>query len=280
MAARLRGTDHILRVLGAALLVSCGARAAQDASPDTAEQERLLTTMRAYSEEYVENLPNFICEQITYQYQAGKKATRWRKGDVLTSRLLFSDGREQRGLERVNDRPIRSGVRPWRTPLQTEGEFGILLANIFNSASDAAFTWKRWDLVRGKRVAVFDFSIDTAHSTMTLSLSDLAKAIVPYHGTVYGDAETGVIWRITNAANNLPNQIKTKSISTVIDYDQVMIGNQTYLLPVHASIWLVTDSGNVRNELEFRDYRKFETDSVIKFAAAGDPAQPAPTPKQ
>lgn len=241
---------------------------AQDPPPSGDEQQRLLEAMRSYAREYVENLPNFICEQVTRQYQAGKKPKNWRKGDTLTFRLLFADRQERRNLELVNEKPIRIGMRRWRTPLSTEGEFGILLANIFASASDATFAWRGWQDLRGRRAAVFDYSIDQVHSTLKLSLSDLATAVVPYHGSVYGDPETGAIWRIEDAASNLPKIIDTKSIATEIDYDDVAIGPKHYLLPVQASIWLATDTSNIRNDLEFRNYQKFETESVIKYAAA------------
>ncbi len=257
-----------------ALFACMAARAAQDESPGTAEQERMLAAMRAYSERYLANLPNFLCELITRQYEAGRKPTHWRKGDVLTSRLLFSDGKEQRNLQLVNDKPVRPGSRAWRTPLQTSGEFGALLAKVFDPASDASFAWKDWELIRGRRVAVFDYSVDLSHSTLTLSLSDLAKATVPYDGRVYADPESGAVWRITDFATDLPPKIQTKSISTVIDYDQVPIGDKSYLLPVQADIWLTTDRNNIHNELEFRDYRKFEADSVIKFASTDQSGQP------
>jgi hypothetical protein len=224
--------------------------------------------MRSYARQYVTNLPDFLCEQVTRQYLAGKKPKDWRRGDTLTFRLLFSNSREQRNLELVNDKPIRAGMRRWRTPLSTEGEFGILLADIFASETDATFVWRGWQEIRGRRVAVFDYAVDQAHSTLKLSLNDLAEAVIPYHGSVYGDAENGAIWRIENGADNLPKEIDTKSISTIIDYDDVPIGPKHYLLPVEASIWVATDRNNIRNDLEFRNYRKFETDSIIKYASA------------
>jgi len=239
----------------------------------------MLDAMRLYAEQYVANLPNFICEQVTHQFEAGRKPNRWRAGDVLTSKLLFSNGHEERNLELVNDKPIRPGMRRWRTPLDTEGEFGILLSNIFSTASQASFTWKGWESVRGERVAVLAFAIDIEHSTVALTLDDLVKAVLAYHGTVYANPETGAIWRITDTADDLPKKLHTKSISRSIDYDRVLIGEKRYLLPVQAGIWAVTDTNNVRNELEFRNYRKFETDSVIKFAAADEPASAAANPK-
>jgi hypothetical protein len=267
-----RPATHRVRNASALALLACLAGRAQ--TPPEAEQQHMLDAMRAYALQYVANLPNFLCEQVTRQYQAGRKPNHWRAGDVLTSRLLYSNGEEQRNLELLNDHPIRAAVRSWRTPLQTEGEFGILLDRVFGAASQASFAWAGWQTVRGKRTASFNFAIDVKHSTMTLRLSDLAKATVPYHGTVYGDPQNGAIGRITSEATGLPKELQTESISTTIEYDQVSIGDKAYLLPVQASIWMKTDRNYIRNELEFRKYRKFEADSVIKYASADEPASP------
>jgi hypothetical protein len=275
MVPRPAPTHRIRNASVLALLTCLGGRAQ---NPPEAEQQRMLDAMRVYAVQYVANLPNFLCEQVTRQYQAGKKPDHWRAGDVLTSRLLYSNGEEQRNLELVNDRPVRAAKRRWRTPLQTEGEFGILLDTVFGAESQASFTWNGWQTVGGKRTAAFDFAIDVKHSTMTLRLSDLAKATVPYHGTVCGDPESGAILRITSEATDLPKKLETESISTTIEYDHVLIGDKSYLLPVQASIWMKADRNYVRNELEFRNYRKFEADSVIKYASADEPAAPQAPP--
>ncbi len=59
-------------------------------------------------------------------------------------------------------------------------------------------------MVRGKHLAIFDYSIDKEHSTLRLSLSDFVAAVVPYHGSIYADPATGAIWRISNSASDLP----------------------------------------------------------------------------
>ena len=267
-----RASTHRIRNASLLALLACLAARAQN--PPQAEQQRMLDAMRAYALQYVANLPNFLCQQVTRQYQAGRKPDHWRAGDVLTFKLLYSNGEEQRNVELVNDRPVTGTAHRWRTPLQTEGEFGILLDRVFGADSQASFAWNGWETVRGKRTASFNFAIDVKHSTMTLRLSDLAKATVPYHGIVYADPQNGAILRITSEATGLPKELQTESISTIIEYDQSPIGDKTYLLPVQASIWMKTDRNYIRNELEFRNYRKFEADSVIKYASADEPPNP------
>ncbi|MGA8028389.1 MAG: hypothetical protein WB992_14695 [Bryobacteraceae bacterium] len=247
--------------------IAQSAETASFSPPSDAEQTRLLDAMREYAQKYVSNLPNFICVQVTRQFEAGRKPNRWHKGDSLTSKLVFNHGREERALQLVNDKQVTPGMRRWRTPLTTEGEFGILLGTVFGSMSNTSFVWSRWEVVGETRLAVFDYSVDVAHSTLKLSLSDLAHAIVPYHGTVYADPVTGAIWRISSGTADIPREVKTRSISTIIDYKEVVIGGIAYLLPAKASILLVTDDNHVRNEIEFTGYRKFEADSIITYAS-------------
>jgi len=239
---------------------------ASDAPPDPAAQDRLLEAMEQYGAQYISNLPNFLCLQVTHQYEAGLNSNRWHTGDTLSSRLSFHDRQEKRTLELVNGKPADPLKRRWHTPLTTEGEFGILLANIAAPSSDATFTWNRWEVVRGKRLAVFDFTVDREHSTLTMTLSDLAKAVLAYHGSVYADPQTGAVWRITDAVtSNIPPALHLKEIATVIDYAETSIAGKIYLLPSTASVLTIEDNAKVRNDMEFQDYRKFEAETVIRF---------------
>jgi len=227
--------------------------------------------MHRYAAQYVANLPNFLCTQVTRQYEAGIRSNRWHQGDTLTAKLSFNRGREQRQLDLVNGKPADPVKRQWRSSLRTEGEFGLLLSRVLGPESEAWFTWNRWETVRGKSLAVFDFSVDKRHSTLSLTLSDLASAVVPYHGSVYADPATGAVWRISDTATDIPAKLRTREISTTIDYAEIAIGEKTYLLPVEATVSLLLETKRVRNEMVFEDYRKFETDSAITFGPEAPP---------
>lgn len=251
------------------------ANTAELPAPDAAQQ-KMLEAMGQYASAYISNLPNFICEQVTEQFQAGRKSDKWKKGDTLTSTLTFNQGKEHRNLQLVNNKPIKAGMREWRTPLTTEGEFGILLSRVFGGASNASFKWNGWQTINGQRVAVFDYAIDQQHSTLRLSRSDLAYAVVPYHGSVYGNPDTGVIWRVTDGASDLPKDLDTQAMATTIDYGEVTIGASKYMVPVKASAEADTKARKVRNDMTFRNYRKFESESTITF---GDATTDATTKK-
>ncbi|MBV9265979.1 MAG: hypothetical protein JO061_07415 [Acidobacteriaceae bacterium] len=243
------------------------------APPSAEEQAAIVDSMKRYAQQYVSTLPNFLCMQVTEQYKSDKKAEHWKKGETLTSRLAYVDGREKRTLELVNDKPVRTRTSGWRMPLTTEGEFGELLDRVFADDSQAAFTWNRWDTLGTKHVAVFDFSIEKEHSTLKLTAGDLATAIIAYHGSVNADPKTGAIWRVSDDAVDLPPELRTYEIGTTVEYESIAIGGNSYVLPVHASVLCRTFDGSMRNEIYFRNYRKFEAESTLKYETPGDDPQ-------
>jgi hypothetical protein len=259
-------------------LVALPARS-QETPPSDADQQKMLSAITRYAGDYLSKLPDFICRQITEEFLADKNGKHWHKHDTLTAKLVFSNGREQRTLELVNNKQVRDNRARLHAPLSTEGEFGILLSKIFDDASQAKFSWNGWDTVRGHRVARFDYAIDRAHSSM--SLTNYIKAVVPYHGSVYGDPDTGAVWRVTSGATEIPEAVQIKSIATTVEYDEVPIGNQKYLLPANASVLLAATQDQTRNDMQFTDYRKFEAESTITFGGDGQkPAAQKPQPPQ
>jgi hypothetical protein len=226
--------------------------------------DQILSAARAYANRYISNLPSFICTQTVEQFESDKKARRWRKGDSLTSQLVWDQGREQRTLRLVNNQPL-TDKSAWRSPLVSEGEFGNLLDSILGESSKAVFSWQGWDTMGEKHVAVFTYRVSQQDSSMRLTLGSW-DAVVPFQGLVFTDADTGTVWRITNETKEIPPELETKSISRSVDYSDVVIGDTRFILPVHAEVVLDTGKGNIKNVLRFDSYRKFTAESHLSFS--------------
>ena len=269
---------HPIRIsllLGVGFVFTCQAQF-KDVPSTEDPSKHIFELIEEYAARYVPNLPNFTCDQTTEQYQAGKKGTHWKQLDSFTSKLVFADGHEHRTLQAVNGRAVASGShRTFRQPLSTQGEFAILISNIFGEASGTSFEWQGWQMLAGHRTAVFKYVVDREHSTVKLNRSDLATAVVAYHGDIYADDDTGTILRITNVLDNIPPELQMYSMTTTIDYNPVKVGALSYVLPSAAVVEMATPSGRVRDDLLFRDYRKFEAESTVTFG--GEAAQPAKT---
>jgi hypothetical protein len=237
-------------------------------SPQTPPENasEVIAKVRNYAAAYIDRLPNFLCVQTTTHSAAGRKAEHWRKKETQTAQLVFADGKEKRSVQAVNGKPVVNGRwRGSRNELTTEGEFGILLANILGPDSWADISWGGFENVRGRDLAVVKYSVEQEHSTLRLSRDYLTSAFVAYHGEVFADPTTGAVLRITKELSNIPPELETESSRTVIDYEKVAIGGTDYLLPSTATVEMTIRSGRLRNEMSFEGYRKFEANSTITF---------------
>lgn len=232
--------------------------------PDNASE--IVARARHYAARYIDGLPNFICTQTTTHSAAGRKGDRWSNKGTITAQLVFAGGKEKRTIQAINGKPISTGnSRASRERLTTEGEFGILLANILGPDSMAEITWKGFEKLRDREVAVIRYSVDQEHSTLRLSRDYYASAFVAYFGEVFADPDTGVVLRITKQLADIPPELETENSHTVIDYDKVVIAGADYFLPSTASVEMTIRSGRLRNEMSFNGYRKFEANSTITF---------------
>lgn len=248
----------------------------QDA-PNPSEAQAILNRAHDYADGYINKLPDFLCRQRTDQFQGDKKGRKWKAGDTIDSKLVYAGGREKRTLEAVNGKAPAPGMRrlAWR-PLTTEGEFGILLANVVGADSKAEYQWAGWQELNGKRMAEFSYKMARENSTMKLSRSDLATAVIAYQGKFLVDPDDGRVWRISNEAVDIPEDLETRSLVTAIDYRPVTVGASVYLMPSTAVILMATRSNSVRNELTFSGFQKFETGSTITFGGEGGEGQGTP----
>ena len=73
--------------------------------------------------------------------------------------------------------------------------------------------------------------------------------------------------RITLEAVNIEPSFPIQEAGTVLDYDFADISGQQYLLPLKFEMRMRTGRDLTKNDVEFRLYRKFEADAVIKFDA-------------
>ena len=91
------------------------------------------------------------------------------------------------------------------------------------------------------------------------------RTILGYHGSVWGEADTGRVWRIADTADNIPEEFQTESIGLTIDYDQTSVAGETYLLPRSATVLDKRPKLLVKNEILYTNYRKFGASSSISF---------------
>ena len=265
-----------------------------DRPPDLAEQKTILAKAMSYALAYMNNLPNFRCKQLTRRFQGDPLAPMPHPAgvaghlhlrDTVETELSFDNGAELR----------RSG-QPTEG-LTTSGEFGGILASpFFGGAANAK--WSHWEMLDGKRIAGFDYTVKRAHSNFDLSWCCFAgdqhwlHKKVAYEGALFIEPGSGAVFRITRQAMNIPDGFPTRRADTVVEYRPVNVGGKLWLCPVR-SITLsdsqVAHGWNERhppqvhilNVVQFTDYHKFGSESTVVMAeipATGQPDVSVPPP--
>jgi hypothetical protein len=88
--------------------------------------------------------------------------------------------------------------------------------------------------------------------------------VVPYHGEVYVDQETHMALRLTQQAE-IPESFPITASESTVDYEFAAVGGRQFLLPSHAFVRTKSGRFVAENNVEFRQYRKFQTEANITF---------------
>ncbi len=273
MGAIFEGVDggkrNRLGTTAIALALGLSAAAPARAQPDAAADGRSLERLRGTALEYSAHLPNFICTQVTRRSSGRGGSGVWRDLDEVTQSITFYDGREHyRVLKTRRLSGAGESFQPWMNSI---GEFGSLLRQIFGPESGAGFTRASDVEIRGRKVERLFYTVDLKHSKYEIwwRESGAPKGVVDaYSGLLYVDPERLVILRLTLDAQPLPEPFPVRSLSLTLDYDDAQVAGKAYNLPLSFTMTVDLQNGRaIRNQAAFRDYRRFAASSRV---IAGD----------
>lgn len=243
--------------------------------PDSVRQQQILDQMKQYAMAYTENLPNFICTEVMRRYVDFNRSDHYRIIDTVLVQLSYNGGRENYKVVSVNDKYVNTSMEQLGGGAVSTGDFGSLMRGIFEAKSEAEFAWDHWATLRGKRMAVFNYFIDSGHSSWWITYERDQRIITAYKGLVYADENSGAISRIVFEAVDIPKSFPVQEATEILDYDDVEISGQQYICPLKADLRMRAGQQKSKNDIEFRNYRKFGTESNITY----DAQAPAPLPE-
>jgi hypothetical protein len=220
---------------------------------------------------FSETLPNYVVKQLTNRYAsetASRGRTSWTPLDIVTTDLVYEDGKERYTNVMVNGKPTKYIEQ---TGSWSEGEFASMLQAILAPQTNADFRNQRPVTIVNRPAYKYDYTVEQPRSTWTLHADGQTYA-PSYTGSIWVDKQTYRVLRIEIAARNLPRNFPLDSAESSIDYDFVMIGDKKVLLPADAdSLSCVRGTSDcTKNHTEFHNYRKYGADSSITF---DDPAK-------
>jgi hypothetical protein len=219
----------------------------------------------AYS--FSQTLPNYIVQQHTARYgtqAAHGGRTSWQAIDTVTADVISEDGKESYKNILVNGKPPQDALEnsgAWST-----GEYATIQLDILADDTNADFHNQRAATIVNRPAFLYDFTVAQANSHWHLHA--LGESYVPgFSGSIWIDKENSRVLRLEISADNLGRTFPLDTVESAVDYDYVLIGDARHLLPVHSeSISCKRGSGECsRNVIDFRNYRKFTTDTSITF---------------
>ena len=234
--------------------------------PDSIEQAKIIDAAREYALNYTKQLPNFICVQVTRRdFDPTGSGNNWYHSDTITARLSYN-GFENYEVILHNNQPVTNANMRQFGGTISQGEFGSMMKEIFEPESQAQFSWDHWGKLRGRKMYVFGYDIQQEFSKYRVEADDGKFSIVPaYRGLVYIDEDTKMVMKIVMTPYDMPSTFPIHDITNTLDYDFETIGDSQYMLPLKAVLTSKGGRQMSKNDIEFRLYRKFGTESTIKF---------------
>jgi len=233
--------------------------------PDSEEQGRIIQQTREYALNYTKQLPNFICVQVTRRdFDPTGSGSNWYHSDTITARLSYN-GTENYEVILHNNQPVTNANMRQFGGTTSEGEFASMLDQIFEPESHTEFSWDHWGKLRGRKTYVFAYDVQQEFSHYHVEADDKLSIIPAYRGLVYIDEDTKMVVKIVMTPYDMPSTFPIHDINTSLDYDFETIGDQQYMLPLKSVLTSKRDRQMTKNDIEFRLYRKFGTESSIKF---------------
>ncbi len=255
-------------------LVSLVRASAQAPPPDSAEQKKILADATDYASNHERNLPNFLCIQTTRRFQDYQSRDEWRPLDIIVERLAYFEHQEDYKVIEINGLPS-SIAHEKLGGASSSGEFGSVMKGIFAPETGADFTWQTWFTLRWRKMHVYAYHVAAAKSDYHVRVPEQGQDLVAaYHGLIFIDDTKHFIHRITLHADGIPPRFPIQDISLMLDYEYTRIGDATYLLPLTFELRSREGNVQIKNDVDYDQYRKFTADSSVSFSAPDAPSPP------
>jgi hypothetical protein len=111
---------------------------------------------------------------------------------------------------------------------------------------------------------VFEIEVPREKSHFAFTFN-ARREVARVTGRIFVNPETHLVRRITLQGSDLPKDFGLQSPTLSLEFGKVRIGDSDYLLPLHSVLQAREGKTVVRNETQFRDYKKFDAASNIRF---------------
>lgn len=282
----------------AAILAVPAAEAPALATPDMAEQRRIMGLTASYVSKAVRQLPHLIANKTTTHFESATSVGAEAPEDFGELRAMrisrasveYNEGEETvaAAAAKVSSKHIVAdqGLRTW-------GVFGPILSLVLLDAAQNQLAWSHWEQGPNGPMAVFRYSVTRERSHYEVRYCcvvgsygmerETFSRMSGYHGEIGVDPQTGTILRLLLEAD-LDKRDPTSRADLLVEYGPVALGGNTYFCParsVSISVARTVRSAEdpsggsypvngppqmLLNHTEFGQYHLFHTDTRVLSA--------------
>jgi hypothetical protein len=243
-------------------------------SPGTVGDE-LIPAIRRRVNEAFERLPNFRARQVTSMYHSNDKKVKWVPNGVIAAEVAYEgeqeiyseiqvDGKRPASAPLTGDSEyMRSFNNAWST-----GDFETLAHCVFAGLEDSDFHKAATEHSDKGELVVYEFAGGRS-STCVAVRSQSQIAYPSYKGSFKVKLQTQEVVHVELEATDMPKAFPLDRAERSVDFGVVEIGKEQYLLP-STGYWFGCYRNSYAcflNRVDFHDYRRFGSDSVVHFGA-------------
>jgi hypothetical protein len=232
------------------------------APPDPTQLQELITRARASAMRYEGHLPDFNCTKVTDRWEDGSgTGNQWKKRDTLEEAVAFGrNGQTLMKVLKINGKPsTRSRGRLGGVTEDALLAGAIVPQGVFGRQAQAQLEWDGWQMRGDRRIAVLNFRAKGENYPDGKTRWELKVT-----GKLFFDPSAGDVVRIEVSQEGPPGY-PFKESGWTMDYVPVVLSGRQLILPVNGVFHSLRGRTLFRNEIRYVDYRKYDTESSIRF---------------
>ncbi|MBY0504784.1 MAG: hypothetical protein K2X03_12795 [Bryobacteraceae bacterium] len=159
------------------------------------------------------------------------------------------------------------------------GSFALHAKSVFDGRA-AAIERAGETKLGDRRVMEYRYTVPRKLSRFALRHGD-REANIGYGGSFYIDQENGSLVRLIVRANDIPQELSIPAEQEILDYQQVRLGEDDFLLPKSSEMRMTSADGSVSlNKTAFTACRQYSTESTLIFTDPTETPGAGPVPNE
>ncbi|MCI0418249.1 MAG: hypothetical protein L0312_03330, partial [Acidobacteria bacterium] len=164
---------------------------------------KFLDSVRAKAIAYNDELPNFICTQVT-QRSARYFPGGWRSVDNFVAELTYFEKKEHYKILTVANQATTTATMENLSGTRSTGEFGTSLRSLFDPATNANFRLEGREQTNGRETIRLGYQVARETSSRTINYNNERTIITAYRGRCWIDPQSYQVVRLEDKAINIP----------------------------------------------------------------------------